>query len=58
MLMAKDLIEIILKFMLPCKIKFLILFFRRKEGLEKEIQIIEKDLEKLNSNNVIVDLTR
>ena len=31
---------------------------RRKEGLEKEIQILEKDLEKLNSQLVIVDLTR
>lgn len=31
---------------------------RRKEALEKEMQMIEKDLEKINSNNVIIDLTK
>lgn len=31
---------------------------RKKEGLEKEMEIIEKDLQKLNNKKVIVDLTR
>lgn len=57
--MVKDHIEITQRFMLLCKfIGYLINYFRKKEGLEKEIKIIEKDLEKLNSYNVIVDLTR
>ena len=30
----------------------------KKENLEKEIEIVEKDIEKLNSDNVVVDLTR
>lgn len=70
MLMARDLIEIIQKFMLLCNIKYIECFlfiyflfdklkiFRKKEALEKEIVMIEKDLEKLNSNNVIIDLTK
>lgn len=36
----------------------ILLLFRKKEALEKEIVMIEKDLEKLNSNNVVIDLTR
>jgi len=39
-------------------LKIYILKIRRKEALEKEMNAIEKDLEKLNSNNVIIDLTR
>lgn len=31
---------------------------RKKETLEKEMAIVEKDLEKLNNRNVIVDFTR
>ena len=35
-----------------------LVLLRKKEGLEKEMEIIEKDLAKLNNKNVIVDLTR
>ena len=30
----------------------------RKENIEKEMLVIEKDLEKLNSKNVVIDLTK
>ena len=35
-----------------------LVLLRKKEGLEKEMAIIEQDLERLNNQNVIVDLTR
>ena len=61
MLMEKELIGIILRFMLCSNFRFIYLsyfFFRKKEGLEREITILEKDIEKLNSNNVLIDLMR
>ena len=35
-----------------------LVLLRKKEGLEKEMEIVEKDLQKLNNQNVIVDLTK
>ncbi len=35
-----------------------LVLLRKKEGLEKEMAIIEQDLARLNNRNVIVDLTR
>jgi len=59
MLIVKGHIEIIHRFMLLCKQDFYIInFTRKKEGLEKEFQMFEKDLEKPNSRYVIMDLTR
>jgi hypothetical protein len=34
------------------------LFKLRKENLEKEMAIIEKDIERLNTKNVVLDLTK
>ena len=35
-----------------------LVLLRKKEGLEKEMATIEKDLQLLNNRNVIVDLTK
>ena len=35
-----------------------LVLLRKKEGLEKEMEIIEKDLQRLNNRTVIVDLTK
>jgi hypothetical protein len=35
-----------------------LVLLRKKEGLEKEISIVEKDLQLLNNKNVVVDLTK
>jgi hypothetical protein len=35
-----------------------LVLLKKKEGLEKEMAIIEKDLQLLNNKNVIVDLTK
>ena len=35
-----------------------LVLLKKKEGLEKEMEIIEKDLQSLNNKNVIVDLTK
>ena len=35
-----------------------LVILRKKEGLEKEMEIIEKDLQRLNNRTVIVDLTK
>ena len=35
-----------------------LVLLRKKEGLEKEIGIVEKDLQLLNYKNVVVDLTK
>ena len=35
-----------------------LVLLRKKEGLEKEIAVVEKDLQLLNNQNVVVDLTK
>ena len=35
-----------------------LVLLKKKEGLEKEMAIVEKDLQLLNNKNVIVDLTK
>ena len=35
-----------------------LVLLRKKEGLEKEIAVVEKDLQLLNNRNVVVDLTK
>lgn len=35
-----------------------LVLLRKKEGLEKEIAMVEKDLHLLNNHNVVVDLTK
>ena len=35
-----------------------LVLLRKKEGLEKEIAVVEQDLHLLNNKNVVVDLTK
>ena len=35
-----------------------LVLLRKKEGFEKEISIVEKDLQLLNNKNVVIDLTK